>query len=73
MGLFCIETINKEAVAHRAENIWMFDEPQNPRVVDLSFEHESRQTHFTITEFANSDLVIISDVGRIGQVVQVGC
>lgn len=50
----------------------MVEDVQLPTVTDLSFDYGTVRTHFTITAYQNTDVVAISNIGKIGQVVQVG-
>lgn len=49
----------------------MLDSPQLPSVVDLSFDYNGNKTRFNIVHFCNVDVVIISDIEKIGQIVHV--
>ncbi|CAI4230245.1 unnamed protein product [Auanema sp. JU1783] len=42
-----------------------------PAFHDLSFEFDNKPIHFTITQHSNNDLVVFSNIGRIGQIVEV--
>uniref|UniRef100_A0AAF5Q0T3 isoleucine--tRNA ligase n=1 Tax=Wuchereria bancrofti TaxID=6293 RepID=A0AAF5Q0T3_WUCBA len=49
----------------------MLESPQLPSVADLSFDYNGSKTHFNIVQFANVNVVIISDIEKIGQIVHV--
>ncbi|VDK46844.1 unnamed protein product [Anisakis simplex] len=49
----------------------MYEDVQFPSLIDLSFDYAGKRTHFTINEFQNVDFILVSDIGKIGQVVQV--
>uniref|UniRef100_A0A0M3HV86 Proteasome assembly chaperone 3 n=1 Tax=Ascaris lumbricoides TaxID=6252 RepID=A0A0M3HV86_ASCLU len=47
----------------------MVEDVQLPTVTDLSFDYGTVRTHFTITAYQNTDVVAISNIGKIGQVI----
>ncbi|CAG9539192.1 unnamed protein product [Cercopithifilaria johnstoni] len=49
----------------------MLDSPQLPLVVNLSFDYNGIKTRFNIVQFANVNVVIISNIEKIGQIVHV--
>lgn len=42
-----------------------------PIVKDLSFEYLNSEVKFIIIEFENTDLIFLSNISKIGQILQV--
>lgn len=49
----------------------MVERIEVPKVWDLSIESGGRKTHFTVAEYKNRNFVTVSDIGKVGQIVEV--